>query len=453
MKRIAFCFDGSWNKLHAENPTNVVLMAESITPTATDGTAQVVYYDEGVGTGKADTVRGGAFGVGLVTNLREAYRFLIFNFEPGDEIFIFGFSRGAFTARSFAGLIRHIGILDVNNANQINKAFDLYIQAMSKDGDDHPTALRFRAKHSSEICVSKHDELWRCENIDGFEKGSAPILKIKYVGVWDTVASLGWPNILPFATWLNKRFGFHDVKLTSKVQSARHALAIDERRKLFRPTVWNNVADLNSKKDISPYSSEAPYQQKWFPGVHGSVGGGGPIRQLSDSPLAWILSGAKRAGLEVNVEESSRVYEINIDPLASLQNNPKRVWHDWFVIGSIKRLLTYGDREGPSDANDVSASARTRWKTPSDELPEGKEYRPGTLDAVASELNEPLTFGGIEIKSALEHVVAKGESLSEIAGRYLDDIHRHDEVFQANRDVIDDPRDVHQGMRLKIPPK
>jgi uncharacterized protein (DUF2235 family) len=151
MKRIVFCFDGTTNKLAAENPTNVVLMAESVLPTAPDGTPQLVHYDEGVGTGKMDRVRGTVFGVGLVTNLREAYRFLIFNHEPNDEIFIFGFSRGAFTARSFAGFIRHVGILDVNSAREIDRALDLYESAMGSDGDDHLEALKFRAAHSSKV--------------------------------------------------------------------------------------------------------------------------------------------------------------------------------------------------------------------------------------------------------------------------------------------------------------
>jgi uncharacterized protein (DUF2235 family) len=278
MKRIVFCFDGTWNRLSGDYPTNVVLLAESVIPSASDGTVQIVYYDEGVGTSKVDKIIGGAFGVGLLTNLQEAYRFLIFNHEPGDEIFIFGFSRGAFTARSFAGVLRHCGILAVDSATKIDQAFKLYVSALEKDGDDHLTALRFRAENSPHVCVSDFDEDWRCENVPGFRKENAAHLDIKYVGVWDTVGALGWPNVFPGAAWLNRKLGYHDVRLTSKVGSARHALAIDERRKLFRPTLWSNVNDLNSDKGFSPYSPDAPYQQRWFPGVHGAVGGGGPLR-------------------------------------------------------------------------------------------------------------------------------------------------------------------------------
>lgn len=105
MKRLVFCFDGSWNQIDAPHPTNVLFTAQSVLPMAPDGTAQLIYYDEGVGTEKGEKLRGGMFGKGLEKNLNDAYRFLIFNHTPGDEIYVFGFSRGAFTARSFAGLI------------------------------------------------------------------------------------------------------------------------------------------------------------------------------------------------------------------------------------------------------------------------------------------------------------------------------------------------------------
>ena len=115
MKRLVFCFDGTWNRLAADCPTNVVLVAEMTKPIASNGIPQIVYYDEGIGTARDERFRGGAFGKGMMDNIREAYRFLLFNYEPGDHIFAFGFSRGAFTARSFVGFIRHAGILDVGD--------------------------------------------------------------------------------------------------------------------------------------------------------------------------------------------------------------------------------------------------------------------------------------------------------------------------------------------------
>lgn len=447
MKRLVFCFDGSWNRLNADCPTNVVLIAESVRPTAKDGTPQIVYYDEGVGTGKFDKFRGGVFGVGLLTNMREAYRFLIFNYEPGDEIFIFGFSRGAYTARSFAGFIRHVGILDINTASQIDKALDLYKAALSKDGDDHPNTMKFRANYSTKVCVSEHDRQWRCINVEGFNRDAVSVLKIKYVGVWDTVGSLGWPNVIPGVKWLNRKRGFHDMRLTSKVQTARHALALDEQRKPFRPTIWNNVAELNADRGEDHYHPDAPYQQRWFPGVHGAVGGGGPSRTLSDGALSWILAGARRADLEVNTSSSSRIYETAPDSSGPLQNEPERPWHDRGVFGFMKHLLIDEDREGPRELNDVSASARWRSYAQADELPEGKLYRPASLKQISSDLeaNQP-----VETKSA-RIVVKKGDDLGTIAKSHLGSSDQLMAIFEANRDVIDDPREIHPGWSLRIP--
>ena len=126
MKRLIFCFDGSWNKLDAPYSTNVVLTAESVIPFTENGIAQLIYYDQGVGTRWYDKWIGGIFGAGLLNNLIEAYRFLIFNYRPGDEIYIFGFSRGAYSARSFAGLLRQSGIINRRKASRITKAIRNY---------------------------------------------------------------------------------------------------------------------------------------------------------------------------------------------------------------------------------------------------------------------------------------------------------------------------------------
>ena len=451
MKRLVFCFDGSWNRLNADCPTNVVLIAESVRPTAKDGTAQVVYYDEGVGTGKFDRFRGGMFGVGLLTNLREAYRFLIFNYEPGDEIFVFGFSRGAYTARSFAGFIRHVGILDINTASQIDKALGLYEAALTKDEDDHPKTMAFRAEFSTKVCVSEHDRQWRCINVGGFKRDAVSVLKIKYVGVWDTVGALGWPNIFPGSKWLNRNFGFHDMRLTSKVQSARHALALDEKRKLFRPTIWNNVAELNADDEKDHYHPDAPYQQRWFPGVHGSVGGGGPSRGLSDGALSWILSGARRCGLDVNTSTSSRIYETKPISAGPIQNEPNRPRHDRGWIGAIKHYLLNEDREGPLELNDVSASARWRWYAQASDLPERQPYRPPSLSQVSSDLEAHRPETPSTETKVNRITVKRGDDLGDLSATHLGSADRLMEIFDANRDVIDDPREIHAGWSLRMP--
>ena len=138
-RRLVFCFDGTWNRLNADLPTNVVRIAQMVPTVARDGTPQVVYYNEGVGTGGwLNRFNGGMFGQGMLQIMREAYRFLIFNYQPGDEIYAFGFSRGAYTARSFIGLIRHAGILDVARAKAINRAIEIYRRAPAgQTGEEH----------------------------------------------------------------------------------------------------------------------------------------------------------------------------------------------------------------------------------------------------------------------------------------------------------------------------
>lgn len=138
-----FCFDGTWNRLEAPNPTNVVITAESVTPVARDGTVQIIHYDSGVGTGKADHWTGGVFGEGVLDKIVVAYTFLVFNYEPGDEIFVFGFSRGAFSARAFVGFIRSCGIVQRRHAARIADAARLY-EARTADQDHNTPELRKR---------------------------------------------------------------------------------------------------------------------------------------------------------------------------------------------------------------------------------------------------------------------------------------------------------------------
>lgn len=186
-----FCFDGSWNRLDAPYPTNVLLTAESVLPMA-DGVGQVTFYDEGVGSEDGDAFAGGVFGAGLVKNLSDGYRFLIFNYSPGDEIYVFGFSRGAYTARSFVGLLSTCGILHRQHARRADEAVDLYKRRrLSELFQDE--VLRFRSECSPHICVSEREDAWRAKHVAQYQPGSSPLLKVKYLGVWDTVGPWAFP--------------------------------------------------------------------------------------------------------------------------------------------------------------------------------------------------------------------------------------------------------------------
>lgn len=314
MKRMVFCFDGTSNRLIVENPTNVVLTAESVQPTADDGTAQLIFYDEGVGTTKGQKVRGLVFGKGLDQNLADAYRFLIFNYTPGDEIYIFGFSRGAYTARSFGGLLAHSGIPNRRYADQVDSAIAHY-RTRNKSAEFEQEMMAFRSKYCWDVCVSEAEDEWRVRNSPGYTAGKAPLLRITYIGVWDTVGGLGLPAHYFISRFTNKKYEFHNTNLSSFVRSGRHALAIDERRKSFPPTLWTNLDERNAAAGSEPGAKDAYYQQKWFPGTHSSVGGGGTANRhgLSDQALHWVWEGAMRIGLDLDASEQSRIFELQPD--------------------------------------------------------------------------------------------------------------------------------------------
>jgi uncharacterized protein (DUF2235 family) len=261
MKRLVLCFDGTWNKLDADLPTNVVLTAESVLPLTQTGIAQVIHYGDGVGTAKHTQFKGGLFGAGLMKNMADGYRFLIFNYTPGDEIYVFGFSSGAYTARSFVGLINTCGIIQRSVASKVNDAIDLYRNRKATHEYDEQV-LCFRRDNSPDICMSTQERQWR--TTAGLPSQNAPLITIRYVGVWDTVGALGIPSRYFISRWLDKKFQFHDASLSSFVQYARHAVAIDERRKDFVPTLWDNTDALNAARNAHPTDADARYQQKCF---------------------------------------------------------------------------------------------------------------------------------------------------------------------------------------------
>ena len=443
MKRLIFCFDGTWNKLLPDVATNVVLTAASIDRVDPAGVPQVIHYDEGVGTGDLEQIRGGMFGYGLMDNVREAYRFLVFNYDPGDEIFVFGFSRGAFSARTFIGFIRHVGPLHRLHVGRIDEAVGLYEDRL-KGKDGSAEAMRkFRSTYSDKVCIGQGDEDLRCSNVPDYISGSAPLMTIKYLGVWDTVEAMGIPEIIPGSDWFNREYDYHDASLDTFVESARHAVAIDERRKLFPVVRFDDVDQLNASRGFDSSSDDAPYQERWFPGVHGSIGGGGDIRGLSDDALMWVLTGAKRAGLRLDTARGTRIHGLRPDPFAPLVNEADP---EFSVTGLIK-----GDRDGPQHLWQLSNSAIRRWRTPASALG-GEAYRPGTLDNVKQELNAlgPWSFEP-PTDLVTEEKVGIGDSLSKFAHKHYGDAELWPEIYEANRDRILDEDEIFPGLSVRIP--
>ena len=272
MKRLVVCSDGTWNRADAKNPTNVVKLSRSVQPQDGD-VAQIPWYDAGVGTGNwFSRAIGGATGAGLTKNVEDAYQFLIRNYEPGDEVYLFGFSRGAFTSRSLGGLIRNSGILRREHESRLRQAVKLYRDR--KRSPYHPDVRKFRADFSH------------------------PEFRLKFIGVWDTVGALGVPGNL--FNGLNRRLhSFHDVKLSRSVQFGYQALALDEHRRTFRPTLWEVQSQQpgSVNADIGSLGGEQVVEQVWFAGAHSDVGGGYSDARLSDGALKWLVDRAAETGL------------------------------------------------------------------------------------------------------------------------------------------------------------
>jgi uncharacterized protein (DUF2235 family) len=278
-RQVVVCCDGTWNEPDelrdgVAAPTNVAKLALGI---AIDADRQLLFYEPGVGTSPDERVLGGAFGYGLSRNIRNCYRFLAENYQPKDRLFLFGFSRGAYTARSLAGLIRNCGILKGENIDQVDEAFAFY---RDRTSHTHPSSL------ASQIFRRMY---------------SHPDDDIHFIGVWDTVGALGIPSELPgwgalakhFSGW-EELWGFHDTELSSHVHFAYHALAIDEKREPFKPTLWTQ----------SYPAAGQTVQQVWFAGVHTDTGGGSRHAALSDIALLWMVQRAQECGLMI---ESGRL--------------------------------------------------------------------------------------------------------------------------------------------------
>jgi len=265
MKRIITCSDGTWNKPNTDR-TNVQIIFDMIEKRdALHDVTQIKYYDEGVGAEGNALIRlfDGVTGAGIDDNIQDAYKFICWNYEPGDEIYLFGFSRGAYTVRSLVGLIRNCGIIKVNDLDLIGQAYKLY-----RDKKNEPES-------------EKAKEFRRVNSYD--------IFSIKFIGVWDTVGALGIPFNL-FQWSARSRYSFHDTALSSIIEYAYHALAIDETRSNFVPTLWER-----SKNKARSF--EQVLEQRWFAGVHSNVGGGYPDSGLSDIALKWLFEKAEQVGL------------------------------------------------------------------------------------------------------------------------------------------------------------
>lgn len=354
MKRLVICCDGTWQRLYGEALTNVALTARAVAPRDSAGNPQIVFYSEGVGASLDGlSLWHGMTGADLDDNLLEAWLFINFNYEPGDEIYLFGFSRGAYTVRSLAGLLRKVGVLRRAHVDKARAALDLY---RARDlAADSPETERFRIAHA--IAWPRLAAPFTAPPAD---------LRIRYLGVWDTVGQLGIPRVLPVSIGLNRQYEFHDTALSRAVSFARHAVALDERRAAFAPSLWSNVDAFNVA------GAPPRVAQLWFPGDHGGVGGGGAQRGLSNCALMWVLEGAEQAGLKLGREPGSVLSAAlaEIDPIgAPLRDDGPS------VLGLMGRRW----RRGPARFDDIHEAACLRWAA-------NPRYRPAPLARFADEI-------------------------------------------------------------------
>ncbi len=327
-KHLIVCSDGTWQKINKTYPTNVVKTKRVIEGAGQSD--QRLFYDPGVGTSNPIAkLFGGAFGSGLRRNIRQCYEFLCDNYTPGDKIYLFGFSRGAYTVRSLAGLIYKCGLVRTGKGRHIRKAFRFYRDTDVKPNSKEAIAFRVRYAHHS---TETDNRAW-----------------ITFLGCWDTVGSLGVPDLNPkfeLDTKINRKHQFHDTDLSFIVKHARHAVAIDERRKVFDVTPMT----LSSRaKDLTDL------KQMWFSGDHGCVGGGELVKEpLSNITFNWMMAElqALQSESDLHIDMSAVPREGDLDYKASFDNS---------VTGMYKKIGEI-DRAVPENFDALHWSVKARLK-------------------------------------------------------------------------------------------
>lgn len=337
-QRLILLFDGTWND--PEDQTNVFRIAGRIREHDGD-IRQRFFYDPGVGTGKFDRFRGGVFGYGLSKNLQQGYEWLAKRFNNEDEIWIFGFSRGAYTARSLVGLIRKCGLLRIVTPCLLDGAERIYRNKnLHPDSDE---CKEFRSKFSRET-------------------------RVHFIGVWDTVGALGIPG-----TGISEygKYSWHDTELSSLVDFAYHAVALDEYRAAYDVPLW--TSDDGQKK-----TENKEVEQRWFIGAHANVGGGyGSEDLLPDISLKWMMEKATDAGLKLD-DFTAADDAWKSKPRDSYKEFLKGLYA-WFRKirvsgdGMYYRNFNKGMNGKPAVNVTVDESVWMRWKDPD------FNYRPRTL--------------------------------------------------------------------------
>lgn len=391
MRRLVVCCDGTWNtpgqmQGDVPAPTNVVRLYNALE----QNDDQLCYYHPGVGTGPGliDKVVGGSVGTGLTDNVKSAYAWLAANRDPrgGDAICLFGFSRGAFTVRSLAGMIRACGL-----------------PSIPADTDPRTRWARIDELHAA----------YR----PGVVAAGKDAVEIAFLGVWDTVGALGVPVSLGLLRTIAEFGGraphFHDTKLGHHVKHARHAVALDERRGPFVPTLWTNLPVTEKGRSA---------KQVWFPGDHIDVGGGHRQTGLPDATLKWMIDETLACVPGLSLRE-----EI----IAQIDPDPGDVMHDdsqgfYKFLAPTPRAIPFLDQQARDDpSSDIHPSAYQRQATPPIAV---GAYRKGRTLAVGERVTcdvfaaQPWNWTGLYLEPGEYELTATGEWLDRTGSHDADGV-------------------------------
>jgi uncharacterized protein (DUF2235 family) len=325
-RNVVLLFDGTWS--NRQDQTNVLRMRESIDSTGEEDPLQLSRYIGGAGTTWHDPVTGELLGRGLCEHIKQGYAWLARHYRPSDRIFLFGFSRGAYVARSCVGLLSKCGLVGSHDEQSIEAAYALYCDKTVAPEDAR--AAEFRAAHSREV-------------------------RVRFVGVWDTVGALGVPAArIPCGS---QYYRWGDTQLPPIIDHAYHAIAVDEHRRHYRPALWCGPIPAQAKE----------VEQRWFAGAHGNVGGAydkKPADCLAKIPLRWMQDKAEAAGLHL-------LWKTNVvssDCLADLNDSYRESAFGLYRLVGRRFQRPFG--EGVNET--VDASVWARWNA----LP---DYRPASL--------------------------------------------------------------------------
>lgn len=337
VKNVVVCLDGTNNKIKSAVNTNVVRMFDLLD--LDDPLRQVAYYDPGVGTFSspaawtpparlASRLAGLAFGAGLRQNLGEAYTYLMSAYEPGDQIFVFGFSRGAYTARALTGMMEVFGLFRPGSENLVPYAVEEYTKRIERTREDWNVFREYARIHGRDLGRPRRDH--------------APV---HFVGLWDTVKAAG-------LLWRELKWPY--TRQLPHAAVVRHAVSIDERRRPYDQYL------VDAPKPTHPLLERQDLEEVWFAGVHSDVGGsfadGAP---LSDIPLKWMAEHAVANGLLVRQDAYDRARDVT--DAAATDRKATGAIH---TNGRVWALLGYRRRELPDGARVHRSVARRIERDP-----------------------------------------------------------------------------------------